>query len=437
MKTAGIVAEYNPFHTGHAFQIRRTREMVLERFGESCAVVAVMSGNWTQQGTCALADKWVRTRLALMGGVDLVLELPTIWACSSAESFARGAVTLLERTGLVDVLCFGSECGDVAPLQELARVLDSAPYEGALRRQLGSGASFALCRHRAAEELLGGERAALLAGPNNNLGVEYLRTLNRLNSSMVPMTVLRRGGGHHAGALREGDPTLSREEESLRFRQANPVLSATAIRRCLEEGRWDLVESYLPPGGRAVLEGHTVTPAARERMEWGMLAKIRAMGAEDWTRLPDSGAAEGLPRRLERAARSCGSIGEFLRLAKTRRYPHARLVRLLLRAWLELPAEGLPQEPPYLRVLGFGPRGQELLRTMKTCAALPVLIRPARVRQLEGEAASLFREEARCTDRYDLCLDPLPPCGREWRMSPVRWEPRSGSPVQGQEGEEA
>jgi len=129
MKIAGIVAEYNPFHTGHAHQIAQTRA----RLGEDCAAIVVMSGNWVQQADCAIADKWIRARLALMGGADLVLELPTVWAASTAESFARGAVGILSACGVADVLSFGSECGDVAGLKLAAQCLDSAQYQARVR----------------------------------------------------------------------------------------------------------------------------------------------------------------------------------------------------------------------------------------------------------------------------------------------------------------
>ena len=189
MKVAGIVAEYNPFHTGHAHQISVTRS----ELGQDCAVVAVMSGNWVQQANCAVVDKWTRAQLALMGGADLVLELPTVWAMSSAESFARGAVAILNACGVADFISFGSECGDVDALCHVAAGLDSDAYHNALVPMLDKGNSFAACRQKAAEQVLGKELGSLLAMPNNNLGVEYIRALNALGSDIKPMTVLRQG----------------------------------------------------------------------------------------------------------------------------------------------------------------------------------------------------------------------------------------------------
>lgn len=167
MTVAGVVAEYNPFHPGHAFHLGETRRALGE-----CAVVAVMSGNFVQRGECAVFDKWTRARAALEGGADLVLELPTVWAASSAETFARGAVELLASTGVVTHLSFGSECGAAQGLGRLARCLDSPAYRTALRRFLDQGLPFAACRQRAAEEVAGTTAAELLSRPNNNLGVE-------------------------------------------------------------------------------------------------------------------------------------------------------------------------------------------------------------------------------------------------------------------------
>ena len=403
MKVAGIVAEYNPFHTGHGYQIEQTRAAL----GGDTAIVAVMSGNWVQQADCAIADKWLRARLALMGGADLVLELPTVWAASTAESFARGAIQILEATGVVEFLSFGSECGDADNLQRVAACLDSPSYHAGLGRFLDTGMTFAAARQNVVEELLGKELSDLLTTPNNNLGVEYIRALNALNSSIQPMTVLRKGAPHNSMGI------LSTSPDAFLF------VSATAIRDKLLYGKWDWCEPYLVPGGRAVLEENLVGLPVLERIERTMLARVRTMIAEDWANLPDSGQAEGLPRRLEQAGRKCTSMDEFFALVKTKRYTRARLERLVLWAYLGLTESDRPDHPPYLRVLGFNSRGQELLREMKRTASLPILTKPAHARDLDEAGRRLFELEARCTDLYDLCFDSIPTPGREWTTGPV------------------
>lgn len=406
MPTAGIVAEYNPFHTGHAYQIAQTRQVL----GQDAAVVAVMSGNWIQQADCAIADKWTRAKLALMGGVDLVLELPTVWAMSSAESFARGAVSILNDTGVVDVLSFGSECGQTQPLEEAADCLDCEEYRIGLSRFLDQGMSFAAARQAAVEELLG--RKSELSRPNNNLGIEYIRALKAMGSSIRPMTVLRQGAAHNSVrsvAVRSG----SADADMSQF------VSATQIRMDLLEGRWDHAEPYLVPGGRQLLEGRLVGLPELRWVERAVLTRLRTMTAADWAQLPDAGEAEGLPRRLEQAGRQCTCVEEFFQLAKTKRYTHARLRRLVLWAFLGLRMADVPTRPPYLRVLGFNARGRDVLRQMRNQAALPILTKPAHARELDSTGCRLFELEARCTDLYHLCFEAISVSGKEWITGPV------------------
>ena len=413
MGAIGIVAEYNPFHTGHALQLARTRELL----GADLPAVAVMSGCWVQQADCAVADKWTRARLALMGGVDLVLELPTVWAVSSAESFARGAVSILNAAGVVEYLSFGSESGDMEQLRQVAACLDRGEYPALLKEQLDRGLSFPAARQRAAEQLLGTD-AAVLSRPNNTLGIEYLRALHALGSPIRPVTVKREGAGHNEAAVFSGQ--MSQEEADQLFWQHNTTLSATAIRGYLTEGEWERMAPYLPQGGLELLRESAPELPVLARLERAILARVRTMSAEDWGRLPDAGTAEGLPNRLERAGRTCTSMAEFFDLAKTKRYAHSRLRRLVLWAFLGLTAADVPAAPPYLRVLGFSARGQELLKEMKKQAALPILTKPAQAKDLPEPGRRLFQLESRCTDLYDLCRAAPRPAGEEWTRSPVR-----------------
>ena len=395
MNIAGITAEYNPFHTGHAYQISALKAQL----GPDTSVVAVMSGSWVQQGRPAVTDKWTRARMALNGGADLILELPTVWAAASAESFARGAVELLCRCGVIDTLCFGSETGELAPLLAAAECLDSPDYPEQLRKALEGGASFAAARQAAVEALIGPAGAAL-ASPNNNLGVEYLRALRSLHSNIKPVTIRREGAAHNS---------LDRTGEGFR--------SATQLRQHLARGEWEAVRPYVPAGNLDILQS---APLADPRLgERAVLACLRKMTAEDWAKLPDAGAGEGLPQRLERAGRQCQSLDDFFTLAKTRRYAMARLRRMALWAFLGLTAADVPAEPPYLRVLGFNARGREVLKQMKTTAQLPILTKPAHARELDGPGRRLFELEAQCTDLYGLFLPQLPPPGQEWTRGPV------------------
>lgn len=394
MRIAGIVAEYNPFHAGHAHHLEMTRRYL----GEQCAIVCVMSGNWVQRGEAAIADKWTRTALALRGGADLVLELPTVWAASSAEHFALGAVAALDAAGVVNTLSFGSESGSLEELNAAAECLLSEPYREKLMEFLRTGAPFAASREKAARACIGAG-AACLAMPNNTLGVEYLKALKRLKSPIIPMTVARKGARHDAPDGEEG------------FR------SASALRKLLLHDRWDEAERFLPEGGARLLRSEGL--ASLSWGERGALARLKSLPPCDFERLPDSG--EGLSSRLFSAARQGRSLKEIYDLAKTKRYTHSRVRRQILWAFLGLTAADRPECPAYLRVLGMNETGRQVLRHMKQDSRLPVIVKPAHVRKLADEAAAQFALEARCTDLYNLCRADLgrSSCGMEYRRNPV------------------
>lgn len=385
MNAVGIVAEYNPFHLGHAWHIAQTRHLL----GEDRTVVCVMSGHWVQGADCAITNKWIRAGLALEGGADLVLELPTPWAMASAEPFARGAVSILAATGVVDTLSFGSECGSESELMEAAQALDDPGYPARLRAALDRGLSFPAARQEAAN-------CSCLSTPNNNLGVEYLRALRHLNTSMEVVTVPRRGAEHNSTEEVEG------------------FASATQVRRLLRSGNREEAARLVRPG--ALDRIGAVSSLAH--VERAILAQLRTMDASDWAALPDSGAAEGLPERLVRAARQALSLDEFYSLAKTKRYTHARLRRLALSAFLGIDGNRTAL-PPYVRVLGLNRRGQELLKKMKHVCSLPILTKPAQAKALTGPARQVFAAETRYTDLYGLCFPNPRPCGLEWTSSPV------------------
>lgn len=365
----GIVAEYNPFHAGHRYHIAQTRR----RAGEDCAVAAVMSGNFVQRGECAVTDKWSRARMALEGGADLVLELPTVWAAASAEHFAFGAVSILKLAG-AQALSFGSESGDSAALRRAAQALDSPAFQAALRTHLDQGLPFALCRQRAAEELLGAGGAACLSSPNDNLGVEYLKAARRLDFCPEVLAVPRVGAGHDGG----DHPQYP---------------SASHIRRQILAGELPLEN-----------------PASLTYNERGILTILRAGTREQFAALPDSG--EGLDRRLYEAVRTAVTLEQVFDGAKSKRYAHARIRRMVLWAALGLRESDRPAAPPYLRVLGANERGRAVLRSIP--GEIPVITKPS-----HGKDIPLMELEARCTDFYALCRKRPGICGAEWSTSPV------------------
>ena len=382
MAVAGVIAEYNPFHRGHAWQLGEVRRIL----GEDAAVIACMSGNFVQRGDFAVLSKRARAEMALRGGVDLVLELPTPWSAAGAERFAQGGVAVLAATGVVTHLAFGCECGALEPLRAVSDCLDSDAYRAGLRRLAGEGVTFAAARQAAVRELAG-EAAECLSAPNNALAVEYLRALKILGRTIEPVALPRIGAAHDS------------VEES-------EYPSASAIReKILTGGDW---ESMLPEASAAVLSRETAAgraPVWMENCQRAVLAQLRRMAEEEF-RLYDGGN-EGLYHRVYAAVRRAATVDDILSAAKTRRYPLARLRRMLLQAYLGVPQAAQGETPPYLRVLGANERGRALLGRMRETASLPVVTKPAHIRRLDEGVQRIFDQEARCTDLYVLACPDL------------------------------
>ena len=377
MDAVGIIAEYNPFHTGHIYHIHEIRR----RVGSTIPIVCAMSGNWVQRGDAAIVDKWTRASLALQGGADLILEIPTPWAISSAEGFALGGVSILEAAGIVNILSFGSESEALPFLRQAALLLDSPAFQERLRAGLDEGLPFAAARQNAMEHL-NGSTAKLLKSPNDNLAVAYLRALRKIGSRMMPLPILRRGASHDS--LSSSHPSYA---------------SASYLRAKILEGRWCQLSPYLTQYGIEMIQKEG--PASLQFCTRGVFAKLRSLSPTDWEALPDSG--EGLANRLAEAARSTSSLEDLYHWVKSKRYAHARIRRLVLWAFLGLQKKDLPPAPLYLRVLGLNRRGATLLHKMKHTASIPVLTKPAHWTHLELAGQALFRHEIRCTALYDVC----------------------------------
>ena len=391
MQIVGVICEYNPFHTGHRWQLAELRRRGAE------AVVCCMGGNFTQRGDAAIVRKHVRALAALRGGADLVLELPTPWATASAEGFATGGVAVLAATGIVDTLAFGSECADTAQILRVAEVLQTADFADALKAELVKGNSFAHSRQRAAERLCGSD-AAILSDPNDILGVEYCKAL--AGSEIVPLALPRVGASHDGGAGDHASASYLRER-LLRGEDAAP---------------------YLTPEMRALFDAERAegrAPVTLSTLERAVLARLRSTDLSDFA-VCDEGN-EGLYRRFFDAAKRASSVEELLGAVKTKRYAHARLRRMLLSLFLGVTPDMRREAVPYIRVLGMTDKGKSLLHTMRKTAALPVLVKPADVRALSPAARRLMELEARATDLYALAYPELSQAagGMEWRYDPV------------------
>lgn len=400
MKIAGIVAEYNPFHNGHAYQIDRTRA---EDGGcEATHVVAVMSGHFVQRGEPALLPKADRVKMALAGGADLVLELPLPWAMASAEAFAFGAVSILHALGCVDVLSFGSECGDLTLLARVVDAMESDRFSTLLRYHLDGGIAFPEARQRAVAEIAGDKTAALLARPNNTLGIEYLKALRRLSSPITPFTVSRMGADHDDMA------------------PLGDVASASFLRAVVQAGKLLNAAPYMPRAvyrllGEAAEAGRC--PADTRRLERGVLARLRTLSPADYTRFP--GLSEGLENRVAEAVACAASWDELEQAIKTRRYPLTRIRRLLWAAFLGIPKELEQTAPPYIRVLGYTEKGRDILSAARQSSAV-LLNRAAQADTFTGEARQVWDLECRAADLYALTLPRPFPTGAEYTTGMIR-----------------
>lgn len=391
MGAAGIIVEYNPLHSGHL----RLLEAGRAALGPDTAMVCVMSGNFVQRGDFALLRKHARARAAVESGADLVLELPLPWAVASAEGFAAGGVQALAATGVVEHLLFGSECGDVSALERVAAALLAPSFRDRLREVLPGAVSFAAARQRALTGLLPEEDAALLESPNNILGIEYCKAILAQGAALTPLALPRLGAAHGGG--RPGE------------HNGIPMASASYLRSLTVED-W---EPYVPPRAAALYTRATAAGLLMDgnKFEVAVLALLRAKPEADFAAV--RGVSEGLEHRLAATVREATSLDDLYTRLKTKRYPHARLRRLVLDAALGIPAE-LPA-PPYIQVLGA--RKTALSRLKQ--AALPAGTSLADLARSGAEAAKISELHSKAVDFSALCRVKTQPMGLAFTTKPV------------------
>ena len=388
-KLAGIIAEYDPFHNGHAWQLQQAKALGAQR------VAMAMSCGLTQRGALPLLPESVRVQAALTCGADLVFALPAPYACSGAECFARAGVQLLAAAGC-DALVFGAETPDAALLMEAARVLSSAEYRTALKARLAAGArSFAAARQAAVEAVCPGTGlAALLDKPNNNLAVEYCKAILELGASLVPIPLPRQGAGHGQALTETG----------------GQFASASALRTLWQNGGADAAAPYVPAEvlplyREAFAAGQYTDLAAAQRCQLALL-RSRCAGTAPFAQV--RGISEGLEHRLEAAVRSSTTHAELLDSLTTVRYPRARMRRLAMGC----PADSLPALPPYLHLLGAQKDALPLLKA----AALPVSHSLARLAEQNIPCRAVVDAQLRACDFGALCRKKPEPMGGALRQ---------------------
>ncbi len=383
----GIIAEFNPFHLGHQYLLREGKK----RNGAAYTLV-VMSGHFLQRGEPAIADKFTRARMALLGGADLVLELPCLYATASAEHFARGAVSMMDALGTVDTLVFGSEEGDLARLLQGAEKLKRLPpqAEAHIRSLLAQGHSYPKARAMALEEDSGGLLdAEFLASPNNILAMEYLKALP---PSMKALTIARLGGGYHSEKLQEGMPS-----------------SATAIRRSLrQDGGQKLWQQAMPRAVWQIWQDSWtwLPPMGTEDFGPALLSVLLSQDADSLSGFFDLSLP--MARRILRLLPEYRGVEDYLDRLKNKSLTHSRLRRALLHAMLgitrELAHTHIYSHPPYARVLGLRHSAKGLLAKIKKQSSIPLVTNPARARkELPARALPLLELDLRAGQLYMLC----------------------------------
>ena len=342
----GIIAEYNPFHNGHLYQIEQAKKLTGAEF-----VVVVMTGNFTQRGDTSIVNKWAKTQMALVNGVDLVLELPTIYSLSSAENFAEGAIKLLDSLNVVDTISFGTEVDDIATLNNIVNVLYNEPkeYTTMLNHELKKGNSFPKARENALMMYLNDIKryVNVLNGPNNILAIEYLKAMRRLKSNMKPYAIQRKNVYYN--------------DEQI----VDEFASSTAIRKFMIRGEYDEIRKVMPKHSYMLLKEEI----KRDRMvldlsklEKEIIYKLRMMSKEEIKDLPD--VNEGLENLIKEAADSCNNLADLINIIKSKRYTQTRIQRILLYALLDITKKDMlmaKKQVPYARVLGISKKGKELL----------------------------------------------------------------------------
>lgn len=355
MKTAGIIAEYNPFHNGHKYHIEKTKKIT-----GADAVIVAMSGNFVQRGEYAICDKWSRAKMALLNGADLVVELPVVYACQSAEYFAKGAVSLLEELNC-NFLSFGTETDSIDKLIEIAEFLKSPDEK--FKQKLTEGMKNGESYPKAFSKALGNDE---IGTPNNVLAIEYIKQLDK----MVPIGVKRKGSLHDC----EGSASDIR----------NRIKSGNEINNLMPKSAFEILANSKNPDCKIY-----------EKL---ILYKLRTTAPEQLKSIPD--VTEGLENRIIQCAHKSSTLDELYENIKTKRYTMARIRRILNNLLLDITKEDIIKKPEYIRVLGMNKKGMEILSDLRDKTDLPVITKMA-----DANHCSMLEADVRATNVYSLLTD--------------------------------
>lgn len=382
MKASAIICEYNPFHNGHKHQID-----CIKAHSDN-AVVAIMSGNFTQRGDVAIIDKFSRGKIAVENGADLVIELPTVYASSGAESFARGGVQLAKALGCTEKLCFSTEETNTDLLLKTAEAFKNPNLNDEIKKNMKRGNYYPQAVEMAFETIYSKSLAQVITQPNNVLAVEYIKMLE--GTDIKPFILERIGTGHHEHICRGN------------------ITSGSNLRKMILHNNED-VNKYMPKISHKVFKN----PASIYNLEKAVLFKLRTMNVDDFAKLPD--VTEGLENRIYEAVRKATSLEELLTIIKTKRYTLARLRRIIICALLGIKSHMTKEDVPYIRVLAFNEKGQELMKEIKLKGTLPLITNVADgYKNLNEKGKEIFNIDLLASDIYSLATDNIEPCGKDF-----------------------
>lgn len=396
MSFTGIIAEYNPFHNGHRYQIETIRQTRPDTI-----IVCAMSGSFTQRGEAAILDKWTRAKLAVRGGVDLVVELPAVYAAGSAEDFAFGGISLFKQMQLIDTVAFGTETADFSALKAIAALITATDTQLSLKKYLKEGLSYAAALEEALN--LDQTKKDILREPNNILALEYLKAIAKTSADITALPIKR-----HQAAYK--DTTLQAEISS-----ASAIRHALYAQTCPDQ----LLQSAVPP---AVYE--TLLAAKAQGLpdmnNLFQLLRYKLFSTPPAVLQQTAGINEGLENRLQKAGKNSTAYNDLITKAYSKRYPQARIKRTLLYLLLQFTKKEhdtfLQTGPLYIRVLAFNSRGRELLHYLAHHGTLPIITKTSQfISEADLTAADLnpakkmLVYDCQATNLRSLCLPKAEP----------------------------
>ena len=387
MKVLGIVSEYNPFHNGHLHHIDTAKKMCNADY-----VVCVMSGNFVQRGEPAILNKWTRTKMALLNGVDVVIELPLPYCISSAYLFALGSIKLLDSLNIISDFCFGSEIGEIGILKDIANVLILEPlkYKYYLKAYLNIGYSFpksqemSLCRYLYNSSNI----SEIISCPNNILGIEYLKAITKLKSNINCFTI-KRTTAYDSLVLSDTEFSSSAIRNFLK----NKHQDVANLYKCMPASCVDLLKNDISLG---------IAPVFFNYFNDILLSKLRCMSSKEISKI--NHVNEGFENRIKKISNKASTVDNLIRSLNTKRYTDARIKRILLNTLFGITKQSFSEfKPSYIRILGANTRGKKLIGHISKNASLPVLVNSSDCLNLADDISKkLFELECLATNIYVL-----------------------------------